>query len=69
MSKDQVTLQLYAIPGFLMLGLGMNSLLLGDSVRAHPWLESEAVGIALILLGGAFALVALKKAFHVFKNR
>jgi hypothetical protein len=69
MNKDQVALQLFAIPGFLMLGLGMNSLLLGDSVRIHPWLEIEAVGIALTLIGGAFALVALKKAFHVFKNR
>ena len=69
MSKDQITLQLFAIPGFLMLGLGLNSLLLGDSARIHPVLESQAVGIALVILGGALALVAFKKALHVFKNR
>lgn len=69
MDKESIKLQLLAIPSFLLLGLGINSLFSRIEVKIHPMLENQSIGIALIALGGIGAALAFYKGLIIFRNR
>lgn len=69
MNSDHIKIHILGVPGFLILGLGINSIFAGEAPRIHPVLENQSVGMALLAIGGVISLLAFKKAVHVFKNR
>lgn len=69
MDKEMVKLQLLAVPAFFLVGLGINSLFTGSSAKIHLLLESQEIGIALLVLGGIGAIFSMYKGLVIFKDR
>jgi hypothetical protein len=69
MDKEQLKLQLFAAPSFLILGLGINGVFSDKEYIAHPFLENSIVGYSLLVIGGILSAISLYKAYIIFKRR
>lgn len=66
--NEQPKVQLMAVPGFLVLGLGLNSLI-GPTNKIHPLLENTLLGWSLVGIGGVLGLFAVIKVFSILKSK
>lgn len=61
-------LQILAVPAFLMLGLGINSVFGPSDTKIHFILENDSIGYGFLAVGGLLGVIALVLGAKSFRE-